>query len=60
MLAAVLAVTALATWACSRQVNLVQLVPETREGMFYLNFAEAREVAQREDKHILLDFWRPG
>jgi hypothetical protein len=46
--------------ACSRQTGEVQLLPESREGMFYLNFAEAQQVAQSEGKHILLDFWRPG
>lgn len=63
-----LAVTVLAGWAtaaillsaCAQKNAEVQLQPETREGLFYLQFAEAREVAQRENKHLLVDFWRPG
>ncbi len=45
---------------CARQNAEVQLLPETREGMFYLNYAEAKQVAQAEGKHLLVDFWRPG
>ena len=45
---------------CAKQAAEVQLLPETREGMFYLNFAEAEGVAQAEGKHLLVDFWRPG
>ena len=46
--------------ACAQKSGEVQLHPETREGMFYLRFAEAQEVARTEGKHLLLDFWRPG
>ena len=45
--------------ACSPQGE-VQLLTEAREGVFYTNWDEARQVAQRENKHILLDLWRPG
>lgn len=50
----------LALAVCAKQNAEVQLLPETREGMFYLNFAEAQGVAQSEGKHLLVDFWRPG
>jgi|WetSurSiteA1Bulk_404760.scaffolds.fasta_scaffold698341_2 hypothetical protein len=45
--------------ACSPQGE-VQLLTEPREGVFYTSWEEARQVAQRENKHILLDLWRPG
>lgn len=45
---------------CARQSGEVQLLPESREGMFYMNYAEAQEVAQSQGKHLLVDFWRPG
>lgn len=46
--------------ACARQNAEVKLVPEKREGQFYMQFADAREAAQKENKMILVDFWRPG
>ena len=46
--------------ACAKQQAEVELHPETREGMFYMNYAEAKEVARTEGKQLLVDFWRPG
>jgi hypothetical protein len=46
--------------SCAQPSGDTQLVPETREGIFYLDFAEAQAVAQAEGKAILLDMWRPG
>ena len=37
-----------------------QLVPLSRDGMFYTAFAEAQQLATGQDKLILLEFWRPG
>lgn len=56
--AATLAISA--AFGCSQQVQEVQLVPETREGMFLMSFAEAKAAAQTENKMILVDMWRPG
>ena len=49
-----------AAFGCSQQANEVQLMPETREGMILMNFAEAKAAAQAENKMILVDMWRPG
>jgi hypothetical protein len=46
--------------ACGKPAGDTRLVPETREGMFYLDFAEAQQAARSEGKAILLDMWRPG
>ena len=60
LLAFVICAAPAALTVCARQSAEVQLLPETREGMFYLNYAEAKDVAQAEGKHLLVDFWRPG
>ena len=60
LLALLVCATPVALAVCAKQNAEVQLLPETREGMFYLNFAEAQGVAQSEGKHLLVDFWRPG
>ena len=36
------------------------LLPEPKEGLFYNEFAVAQQEALANDKHILLEFWRPG
>jgi hypothetical protein len=38
----------------------VQLLPAARDGIFYTSFAEAVQIARANDKHILLELWRPG
>lgn len=51
---------ALALTGCMGTSGDVELLPESREGMFYNVFAEAQQEAQKQNKHILLDLWRPG
>lgn len=46
--------------ACAKQQAEVELHPETREGMFYMRYTEAQEVARTEGKLLFVDFWRPG
>ena len=57
---AVLAFALCALASCGSPAVETQLLPETREGIFYLDFAEAQTVARAEGKSILLDMWRPG
>jgi len=45
---------------CMGTSGEVELLPESREGMFYNVFAEAQQEALKQNKHILLDLWRPG
>jgi hypothetical protein len=45
---------------CMGSAGEVELVPESREGIFYTSFEEAQREAQSQNKHILLDMWRPG
>jgi len=46
--------------SCTQPATETRLLPETREGIFYFDFAAAQAVAQAEGKAILLDMWRPG
>ena len=58
-----LAITALILallMGCSVTPGETQLVPETRDGIFYTDFAAAQAEAAASDKYILLDMWRPG
>lgn len=57
---AALALALCALASCARPAVETELLPETRDGMFYLDFAEAQTVARAEGKSILLDMWRPG
>ena len=45
---------------CSTPPGETQLVPDTKDGMFYTVFAEAQREAAESDKYILLEMWRPG
>ena len=45
---------------CSVTPGDTQLVPESRDGMFYTAFAEAQREAEASDKYILVEMWRPG
>jgi hypothetical protein len=59
----ILVITALMTLllvGCSAVPGETQLVPESRDGMFYTVFAEAQRDAAAADKYILLEMWRPG
>jgi len=45
---------------CMGRSGEVELVPESREGVFFTSFEDAQREAQSQNKHILLDMWRPG
>lgn len=57
---AVLAMAIAAAVSCAPSGQETELLPPTRDGMFYLNFAEAKSAAQAEDKMLMLEMWRPG
>lgn len=57
---AVLTLGILVVAGCSQPAQETQLLPPDRDGIFYLNFAEAQSVAQANDKLIMLELWRPG
>lgn len=53
-------VGALAAAGCMSSAGERELLPEAREGVFFTRFAEAQREALGQNKHILLDMWRPG
>jgi hypothetical protein len=57
---ALFAFAILAIASCGQPKVETELLPETRQGMIYLDFTEAQNVARTEGKSILLDMWRPG
>jgi hypothetical protein len=57
---AIVALTLVSALGCSVTPGDTQLVPESRDGMFYTVFAEAQREAVTSDKYILLEMWRPG
>lgn len=57
---AVLVLAIIAALGCTPSAQEAELVPPSRDGMFYLDFAEAKSVARAENKMVMVDFWRPG
>lgn len=57
---AALALAVVVALGCAPSSQDNETRPPTRDGLFYLNFAEARNVAQAENKMMLVEFWRPN
>lgn len=57
---AVLVVAIAAAVSCAPPGQETELVAPDRDGMFYLNFAEAKSTAQAENKLLMVEMWRPG
>jgi len=57
---AMLVLAIMAALGCTPTAQETELLPPSRDGMFYLNFAEAKSVALADNKMILLELWRPG
>ena len=53
----VLVLAALAASGCGGEV---ELRPPARDGIFYLDLAQAQKAAAEGDQYLLLDMWRPG
>lgn len=57
---AVLAMAIAAAVGCTPADQETELLPPSREGMFYTSFADAQSAAQADGKMIMLELWRPG
>jgi hypothetical protein len=57
---AALGVLLMSLGSCGGAGGETELLPPSRDGIFYTVFADACQTAATEEKLILLEMWRPG